>query len=48
MSWAPIIGDPLTVLAGIMREPFLRFVLLVVIAKAGRYLVLAAITLQFV
>jgi membrane protein YqaA with SNARE-associated domain len=41
MSLAPIIGDPITVLAGIMR-------LLVVIAKAGRYLGLTAITLQFV
>lgn len=45
LSWAPIIGDPLTVVAGIMREPLWRFALLVSIAKAGRYLVLAALTL---
>jgi membrane protein YqaA with SNARE-associated domain len=46
-SWMPIIGDPLTVVAGVLREPFLRFLLLVAIAKTGRYLVLAAVTLQF-
>ncbi len=47
ISWAPVIGDPLTVLAGVMREPFLRFLLLVLIAKAGRYILLASATLQF-
>jgi membrane protein YqaA with SNARE-associated domain len=46
-SWMPIIGDPLTVVAGVLREPFSRFLLLVAIAKIGRYLVLAAVTLQF-
>lgn len=45
LSWMPIIGDPLTLIAGIMREPFWRFLLLVTVAKAGRYLVLAVITL---
>lgn len=40
-SWVPLIGDPLTVVAGVMREPWWRFTLLVFIAKAGRYLVLA-------
>lgn len=42
LSWAPFIGDPLTVAAGIMREPFLVFLALVSAAKVGRYLVLAA------
>ena len=46
-SWLPIVGDPLTVVAGIMREPLLPFVLLVTIAKATRYFVLAAITLAW-
>lgn len=46
LSWTPIIGDPLTVVAGLMREPLGRFLLLVSVAKLGRYLVLAAITLQ--
>ncbi|NBA93428.1 YqaA family protein [Pseudomonas sp. R5(2019)] len=45
LSWLPIVGDPLTLIAGIMREPFWRFVVLVTIAKGGRYLVLAMITL---
>ena len=47
LSWAPIGGDALTVAAGVLREPFWSFLLLVAIAKAGRYLVLAAITLGF-
>lgn len=42
-SWVPIIGDPLTVVAGMLREPLPSFLLLVTIAKAGRYLVLAAV-----
>lgn len=45
LSWMPIIGDPLTVIAGVMREPLWSFVLIVTLAKAGRYLVLASITL---
>jgi membrane protein YqaA with SNARE-associated domain len=45
LSWAPIGGDALTVAAGVLREPFWSFLLLVTIAKAGRYLVLTAITL---
>ena len=46
-SWLPIVGDPLTVIAGILREPFVPFVILVTIAKAGRYLALAAVTLAW-
>lgn len=45
LSWAPIIGDPLTVVAGVLREPFGVFLVLVTLAKVGRYLVLAAVTL---
>ncbi|MFT4173072.1 MAG: YqaA family protein [Rhodocyclaceae bacterium] len=40
-SWVPIIGDPITVVAGLMRESFGVFVLLVALAKTGRYIVLA-------
>ena len=47
LSWVPIIGDPLTVIAGVLREPFWVFLLLVTVAKTGRYLVLAAITLHW-
>lgn len=42
LAWVPIIGDPLTLVAGIMREPLWRFVVLVSIGKIGRYAVLAA------
>lgn len=45
LSWMPIIGDPLTVAAGILREPFPVFLLLVAVAKVGRYLVLTIATL---
>ncbi len=48
LSWVPIIGDPLTLVAGVLREPFLIFLLLVTVAKVGRYLVLAAVTLSVV
>ena len=41
LSWVPVIGDPLTVIAGVLREPVLPFLLLVAIAKISRYLVLA-------
>ena len=43
-SWVPVIGDPLTLVAGVLREPFGRFLLIVTLAKGGRYLVLAWIT----
>ena len=46
LSWAPVIGDPLTVAAGVLREPFWSFLCLVAIAKTGRYLLLAVVTLQ--
>jgi membrane protein YqaA with SNARE-associated domain len=46
LSWAPIIGDPLTLVAGVLREPFREFLLLVAIAKTARYLALAIITLH--
>lgn len=41
LSWVPIIGDPLTVVAGVMREPFWSFLAIVTLAKLGRYLALA-------
>lgn len=47
LSWAPVIGDPLTLAAGVMREPFWRFLLMVTLAKTGRYLVLTMITLNW-
>lgn len=47
-SWLPIVGDPITVAAGLLREPFWRFAFLVALAKTGRYVVLALATLQLI
>ena len=47
LSWVPIIGDPITIVAGMLREPAPTFLLLVTLVKAGRYLVLALLTLAF-
>jgi membrane protein YqaA with SNARE-associated domain len=47
LSWVPILGDPLTVVAGVLREPFASFLALVALAKVGRYVALAAITLNW-
>jgi membrane protein YqaA with SNARE-associated domain len=43
-SWLPIVGDPITVVAGVMREPLMTFLMLVTLAKVGRYMVLAVAT----
>ncbi len=45
LCWLPLVGDPLTLVAGVMREPLWRFVALVTLAKGGRYLVLTLATL---
>lgn len=37
LSWMPIIGDPITLIAGLMKESFWRFLCMVTIAKAARY-----------
>ena len=39
LSWAPF-ADPLTLIAGVMRTPFWLFLLLIAIAKSGRYAVM--------
>ena len=46
-SWMPVIGDPLTVVAGVMREPLPSFLFIVTIAKAARYLVVAGAALAW-
>tara|TARA_Y100000590_G_scaffold470697_1_gene667952 strand:- start:7118 stop:7555 length:438 start_codon:yes stop_codon:yes gene_type:complete len=45
LGWLPIIGDPLTFVAGTFRYPFIPFFILVSIGKAGRYLVIYFSTL---
>jgi len=44
LSWAPL-GDALTFAAGLMRTPLWLFLLLVGVAKTGRYAVLGAVVL---
>jgi len=48
LSWAPVIGDPLTLVAGVLREPFLPFVLIVAFGKTVRYVILALLTLGWI
>ncbi len=36
-AWLPIVGDPLTLLAGVLRVPFPIFVILVAVGKGLRY-----------
>ena len=45
-SWVPIIGDPITFISGVMKEPLWRFVLIVTFAKVTRYLVLGFLTIS--
>ncbi len=46
-SWMPIIGDPLTLAAGVLKEPLWRFLVIVTVAKGGRYLLLTAAALNY-
>ncbi len=43
LSWAPF-GDAITVVAGVLRTPVWTFLVLVTLAKTGRYAILAAAT----
>ena len=43
LSWLPIIGDPLTVIAGVTRTPLLVFTAIVFVAKGMRYLAVAGV-----
>ncbi len=46
LAWLPIIGDAITVVAGIMRTPWLAFVLLVFAGKSTRYAVVIWLALK--
>ena len=39
-AWIPIIGDPLTLAAGLLRVKFLEFLILVTIGKVSRYFII--------
>lgn len=43
LSWLPVVGDPLTLVAGVLRVPLGLFLALVTIGKAARYAVIAAL-----
>ena len=43
LAWVPVIGDPLTLIAGILRINLVMFLLLVTLGKLGRYWVIAAV-----
>ncbi len=43
LAWLPVIGDPLTFVAGIMRVRLPVFLVLVALGKAGRYGVVLAV-----
>ncbi|UEM22220.1 DedA family protein [Skermanella mucosa] len=44
-AWVPVVGDPLTVVAGALRVDLARFTVLVAIGKVGRYVFIALSTL---
>jgi len=41
LAWLPIVGDPLCLVAGLMRSSLISFIVLVSIGKLGRYAFLA-------
>ena len=41
LSWAPIVGDPLTFIAGVLRYNFKYFILIVFLAKGLRYAIIS-------
>jgi membrane protein YqaA with SNARE-associated domain len=43
LAWLPIVGDPITLVAGLAKTNFKLFVLLVTIGKGARYAVLIAL-----
>ena len=43
LSWVPIIGDPLTIIAGIFRVPIYTFILIVSLAKTMRYVFISLV-----
>ena len=46
LAWVPIIGDPITVVAGVLRIRLSWFVVLVTAGKFARYVVVSYVVLQ--
>ena len=47
LCWVPIIGDPLTIVAGMFRVSFFIFITIVSISKILRYIFVGYIALKF-
>lgn len=45
-EWVPIIGGPLTIIAGVLRIHFFWFVILVAAGKLMRHIVLSYLTME--
>jgi membrane protein YqaA with SNARE-associated domain len=46
LSWVPFIGDALTLVAGMFRVPLHQFIIIVSVAKIGRYIFISLIALS--
>ena len=46
LSWAPFVGDPLTIVAGMFRVPLIIFITIVSISKILRYIFVGYIALK--
>lgn len=47
LSWVPIIGDPITLIAGALKYNLKKFIILVLCAKFSRYLFIAFMFLYY-
>lgn len=43
LSWMPVIGDPITLVAGVMRLKFVWFVIIAAILRVARYYFLSLV-----
>ena len=48
LSWVPVIGDPITLAAGVFGVRFSLFLALIAISKIGRYLLVALLVFYLV
>jgi len=48
LSWAPIIGDPITLVAGVFKYDLKKFLILVFLAKFGRYIFITLLAYSFI
>ena len=48
LSWAPFVGDPITVIAGIFKVSLKTFLFIVALAKTTRYIFIATFTEKFI